>query len=53
MLMLKGVPDGVYELIALPLKFTDVDGSPVRAILRTLDSNSPKPAPSNGQPESA
>ncbi len=34
-LMLKGVPDGVYELVALPLKITDVCGSPVRAILRT------------------
>jgi arylformamidase len=29
-----GVPDGVYELIALPLKLEGVDGSPVRAILR-------------------
>jgi arylformamidase len=29
-----GVPDGVYELIALPLKIEGGDGSPVRAILR-------------------
>ena len=31
---LRGVPDGVYELVALPLKIADVCGSPVRAILR-------------------
>lgn len=36
-LCLAGVPDGVYELIALPLKLAGVCGSPVRAILRTLD----------------
>ncbi len=35
---LRGVPDGIYELIALPLKLDDVCGSPVRAILRTLDA---------------
>lgn len=34
-LLLKAVPDGVYELIALPLKLAEVCGSPVRAILRT------------------
>jgi arylformamidase len=51
MLMLKGVPDGVYELIALPLKLTDVDGSPVRAILRPLDDSGSSPAANNGQPE--
>jgi arylformamidase len=33
-LMLKDVPEGVYELIALPLKLVDFDASPVRAILR-------------------
>ncbi len=33
-LLLTGVPDGTYELIALPLKITGGDGSPVRAILR-------------------
>jgi len=33
-LSLKGVPDGGYELIALPLKVDGVCGSPVRAILR-------------------
>jgi len=33
-LLLTGVPDGTYELIALPLKIEGGDGSPVRAILR-------------------
>lgn len=32
---LRSVPDGEYELIALPLKIAGADGSPVRAILRT------------------
>jgi len=36
-LSLKGVPDGDYELIALPLKLADADGSPVRAVLRILE----------------
>jgi arylformamidase len=31
---LSAVPEGVYELIALPLKLVGGDGSPVRAILR-------------------
>jgi arylformamidase len=35
-LILDDVPIGTYELIALPLKFTTLDASPVRAILRTL-----------------
>ncbi|HEX2906892.1 MAG TPA: cyclase family protein [Phototrophicaceae bacterium] len=35
-LQLRGVPDGDYELIALPLKLDKTCGSPVRAILRTL-----------------
>jgi arylformamidase len=35
-LVLDGVPDGVYELIALPLKLVGFDASPVRAILRSL-----------------
>ena len=30
------VPDGEYELIALPLKLDGFDASPVRAVLRTL-----------------
>ena len=33
-LILKDVPEGIYELIALPLKLVDFDASPVRAILR-------------------
>lgn len=35
-LVLDGVPEGDYELIALPLKLTTADASPVRAILREL-----------------
>lgn len=35
-LQLRGVPDGDYELIALPLKLDLACGSPVRAILRSL-----------------
>lgn len=34
-LVLDGVPDGMYELIALPLKLAGFDASPVRAVLRT------------------
>jgi arylformamidase len=37
-LVLDGVPEGVYELIALPLKLAGLDASPVRAVLRTLES---------------
>jgi arylformamidase len=33
-LALKDVPEGVYELIALPLRLVGFDASPVRAILR-------------------
>ena len=36
-LSLKDVPEGVYELIALPLKLVDFDASPVRAILRVKE----------------
>jgi arylformamidase len=32
-LLLKNISDGLYELIALPLKIKDADASPVRAIL--------------------
>jgi arylformamidase len=35
-LVLDDVPEGDYELIALPLKWVDADASPVRAILREL-----------------
>jgi len=34
-LLLRDVPDGDYELIALPLKLDQACGSPVRAVLRT------------------
>jgi hypothetical protein len=32
-LVLTGVPEGEYQLVALPLRFVDLDASPVRAIL--------------------
>ena len=35
-LLLDQVPEGIYELIALPLRLAGFDGSPVRAILRSL-----------------
>ena len=35
-LVLQDVPEGDYELIALPLKLTMADASPVRAVLRDL-----------------
>jgi len=35
-LVLDHVPEGMYELIALPLKLTGFDASPVRAVLRSL-----------------
>jgi arylformamidase len=37
-LCFKGIPDGIYELIALPLKLAGVCASPVRAVLRELVS---------------
>ena len=37
-LVLDGVPEGIFELIALPLKLMGLDASPVRAVLRTLES---------------
>ena len=36
LVQLRGVPDGVYDLVALPLKLDNVCASPVRAILRTI-----------------
>jgi arylformamidase len=36
-LMLDGVPEGLYELIALPLRLVGFEASPVRAVLRTID----------------
>lgn len=35
-LQLSGVPVGVYEIIALPLRIAGADASPVRAVLREL-----------------
>lgn len=35
-LVLDHAPEGDYELIALPLKFSALDASPVRAVLREL-----------------
>ena len=35
-LVLDAVPEGDYELIALPLKLSSADASPVRAVLRAL-----------------
>jgi arylformamidase len=35
-LVLDDVPEGDYELIALPLKLTTADASPVRAVLRSM-----------------
>ena len=35
-LVLDDVPEGDYELIALPLKLMTSDASPVRAVLREL-----------------
>jgi len=37
-LVLDGVPEGLYELIALPLRLAGLDASPVRAVLRTLEA---------------
>ena len=37
-LVLDAVPEGDYELIALPLKLVAADASPVRAVLRELSA---------------
>jgi arylformamidase len=37
-LRLDDIPEGDYELIALPLKLTNADASPVRAVLRELEA---------------
>jgi arylformamidase len=42
-LLLDAVPEGDYELIALPLKLMQADASPVRAVLRTLPTNATPP----------
>jgi arylformamidase len=41
-IVLDDVPEGDYELIALPLKFANLDASPVRAVLRPLLSQDPR-----------
>ena len=38
-LVLDDVPEGLYELIALPLRLVGFDASPVRAILRELPAS--------------
>jgi arylformamidase len=35
-LVLDGLPEGRYELIALPLPIADVEATPVRAVLREV-----------------
>jgi arylformamidase len=40
-LVLDAVPEGDYELIALPLKLVTADASPVRAVLRELTDPQP------------
>lgn len=35
-IVLSGVPEGQYELIALPLRLVGFDASPVRAVLRSM-----------------
>jgi arylformamidase len=42
--VLDGVPEGIYELIALPLRLVGYDGSPVRAVLRDLPGRPARPA---------
>lgn len=37
-LVLEGVPEGLYELVALPLRLAGFDASPVRAVLRSWRS---------------
>lgn len=43
-IVLDDVPEGDYELIALPLRFANLDASPVRAILRPLNKLTPEDA---------
>ena len=43
-LVLDDVPEGDYELIALPLKLMTADASPVRAVLRELRMTHDDPA---------
>ena len=43
-LLLDAVPEGDYELIALPLRLAEADASPVRAVLRRLAGPGALPA---------
>lgn len=43
--VLDAVPEGDYELIALPLKWHGLDASPVRAVLRGAASGDAAPSP--------
>lgn len=47
-LVLADVPEGIYELIALPLKLVGFDASPVRAILRSFELESGTPSVARG-----
>ncbi|HEX6369041.1 MAG TPA: cyclase family protein [Longimicrobium sp.] len=47
-LLLDGVPPGEYELIALPLRMPEADGSPVRAVLRGIEQTAAALGPSPG-----
>jgi arylformamidase len=38
-LVLDQIPEGIYELVALPLPIKAVEATPVRAVLRTLDES--------------
>ena len=53
-LVLDDVPEGDYELIALPLKLVSADASPVRAVLRELPPVAatvfPIPTPTEARP---
>jgi arylformamidase len=44
-LVLTKVPEGLYELIALPLPLQGFDASPVRAVLRSLPATPPSSSP--------
>lgn len=47
-IVLDDVPEGDYELIALPLKIAGGDASPVRAVLRELRLSRAVPEPTGG-----
>lgn len=48
-LVLTAVPEGLYELIALPLPLEGFDASPVRAVLRTLPATPPSSSPQQSE----